>query len=337
MTVPTSKKDWFSSDKSTTLNIDFIGKRRVYYAISLTLILAGIIVAIIFGVRLDISFKGGAIIQYSYTGNIDITTAQNIALKTLKATDVKPELNSVPATHTQILAFSSDKSYTATTLKALGVALSTEFKSNNIKQYAENNVDPSMGKQFFMTSIGEVLLAAALIIIYIWWRFRKIGGLPAGITAFIALVHDVTMAFVAFSLFRLQINENFIAVSLLILGYSINDTIVVFDRIRENRTLYGTKVPFRDIVNRSINQSFTRSINTTLVTFVSIAVVCVFSFIFNLESIRSFALPMMVGVVTGGYSTICIAGPLWVSWVEYKEKKKLPPPERINKLKAKNA
>jgi len=326
-------------DKSTRFNIDFMGKRRIYYAVSITLIVLGILVSAIFTVKLDITFKGGAIIKYPYTGTVDKDTIQGIAKKVLNA-DVSVELAKGSGNSTNQIVIETDKTIkkgiNITQMDALSAQLTAQYPNSGIANPETNNVDPAMGKQFLIKSIMEVLLASFLIIIYVWFRFRKIGGLPAGITAFIALLHDVIIVFAAFSIFRIPINENFIAVVLLVLGYSINDTIVVYDRIRENRTIFGSKLHFRDIVNKSINQSFVRSINTTLVTFVSITVVLVFSIIFHIDSIFSFALPMMVGVVTGCYSTICIAGPLWVTWVEYKEKKN-PPKNAAKRLTPKRA
>lgn len=326
-------------DNSTILKIDFIGKRRIYYAISLSLIVIGILVSAIFGVDLDIQFKGGAIIKYSYMGSIDKAQADEIAHNTVPNTSINIKIDTITTSSgatTNMLVLELDKNLSDTTQQDLFTSLSSAFADNNLTKYESNVVSPQMGYEFFLKSIAAVLLASFLIVIYIWIRFRKIGGLPAGLTAFVSLFHDVLMAFVAFSIFRIPLNDGFIAVALTILGYSINDTIVVYDRIRENRRLYGTKLHFTDIVNKSINQSFVRSINTTLVTFVALAVVCIFAIVFHLDSIKNFALPMMVGVVTGCYSTICIAGPLWTSWVEYKEKKN-PPKGRARTLTPKKA
>jgi preprotein translocase subunit SecF len=280
----------------------------------------------VLGLKLDIQFKGGAIVQYSFKGNaslIDKNYIQSVATKDFNSV-VSVSLDTGGTSTRNYILVNMNRQITPAQVTLLDNQLTSKFTNSDIAYSQTTDVDPDMGRAFFQSSIFEVLLAAALIIIYIWFRFRKIGGLPAGITAFIALVHDVTMAFVVFSVFRIPINENFIAVALLILGYSINDTIVVYDRIRENRVKFGNKVHFKDIVNRSINQSFVRSVNTTLVTFVAITVVLIFSIIFKIDTIFSFALPMMVGVVTGCYSTICIAGPLWVTWVTYKEKKISP-------------
>lgn len=324
------------NDNVTRLNIDFIGKRKIYYTISLTLILIGILVSAILGVKLDIQFKGGAIIKYSYSGTIDTVAALQVAQKTIPNTEIQLKIDKTGATNSNMLVFELDKNISDTTQQAFFTALTDNFKNSNIQKYESNDVSPAMGQEFLRNSIGAVLLASLLIVLYIWIRFRHIGGLPAGLTAFVSLLHDMIMVFVAFSIFRIPLNDNFIAVVLTVIGYSINDTIVVYDRIRENRKLYGSKQHFSVIVNKSINQTFARSINTTVVVFVAISIICVFSIVFHIDSIRSFALPMMVGILTGCYSTICIAGPLWTTYVEYKERKNAPK-GKSNKLSPKKA
>ena len=313
------------------LNIDFIGKRKIYYTISIVLISLGIIISAIFGVNLSIDFTGGAIIKYSYTGAVDRNTAQSVAVKALSSQsgmEVSTKLDEDFGTHTKTIVYEINRNLTSDMQANLYKTVSSQFSGNNITKYSSDNVSASIGAQFLQKSVLAVLLASILIVLYIWFRFRKIGGLPAGITAFIALVHDVIMGYVAFALMRIPLDANFIAVTLTILGYSINDTIVVYDRVRENRRLYGSKIPFKDIVNKSINQSFARSINTSLATFSAIAVLGIFSIVYRLDSVTSFALPMMVGVATGCYSTICIAGPLWVSWETHKENKAQAAKER---------
>lgn len=307
------------------LNIDFIGKRKIFYTISICLIVIGVLFTIIFGgVDLSIEFKGGAIIQYAYSGTIDKDAAASVAQKVLPQDNINTRFDVVQSTtkkNLKYLVYEVNTSLTSDQQAALYNAVKAKFPDSGIVKGTSQDVSASMGGEFLQKSILAVILASLLIILYIWIRFRKIGGLPAGLTAFIALLHDVIMGYVAFAILRIPLDANFIAVTLTILGYSINDTIVVYDRVRENRRLYGSKLPFKDIVNKSINQSFSRSINTTAVTFAAIAVLGIFAVIFNITSLVSFALPMMVGVATGCYSTICIAGPLWVTWETYKEKK----------------
>ena len=331
-TTPAVSAAQLMEDNRTRLHIDFIGKRNIYYTISIILILAGILTSAIFGVKLDISFTGGAIFKYSYTGTVDENAAKTLMADTLNTGSkikyrVTLQTDKVTGTDEKLMIFSvspekgtGKTSISSDTQQSMTTALQTKFKDNSIAIYQTNNVNADMGAKFLRQSILAVVLASLAIILYIWFRFRHIGGLPAGLTAFAALVHDLLMVFAVFSIMRIPLNDNFIAVLLTILGYSVNDTIVIYDRIRENRRIYGNKVHFRDITNKSINQSFARSVNTSLCTFVAVAIVYVFALIYHLDSITSFALPMMVGVISGCYSTICIAGPLWVTWVEHKEK-----------------
>ena len=167
----------------------------------------------------------------------------------------------------------------------------------------------------------HVALAAVLLVIYVALRFRKIGGMSAGIMAVIALVHDVLMVYFTFVIFRFPIDDNFIAVVLTILGYSLNDTIVIYDRVRENRRILGPKVGYEELLDTSINQTLTRSINTSVCTFLAVTVVFVVGTIYGLSSVTTFALPMMIGIVTGCYSSVCMAGPMYVMWQNHKLKK----------------
>jgi preprotein translocase SecF subunit len=134
------------------------------------------------------------------------------------------------------------------------------------------------------------------------------------LSALVALLHDILIAFFVFVFVQTPVNEALVAVVLTILGFSINDTIVIYDRIRENERLTKGSMPLADLVDLSINQSLTRSINTSLCTFGAILVAYIFSVIYGIDSITDFALPMMIGVISGTYSTIFLAGPLWVMW-----------------------
>ena len=135
-------------------------------------------------------------------------------------------------------------------------------------------------------------------------------------------MHDVIMVYGTFVIFGIPINANFMAVVLTILGYSINDTIVVYDRIRENKKLVPKNTPVSELVNLSMNQSLTRSINTSITTISAMIVVSIVALVFNVESILSFSFPLIVGMIFGVYSTLFITGPLWVLWQEHKEKHK---------------
>ena len=144
--------------------------------------------------------------------------------------------------------------------------------------------------------------------------------LAAGVFALLALVHDLLIVYFTFVLFRIPLNDNFVAVMLTILGYSLNDTIVIYDRIRENRRKMDAKTPMSEIVNISIRQSFTRTANTAICTFAAILVVTVVAIVLQMDSILSFALPMLMGIISGFYSSVFLCPPLWAKWVSRKQK-----------------
>lgn len=172
-----------------------------------------------------------------------------------------------------------------------------------------------------MKGLVAVAVASVLILGFIAFRFKKINGLSAGFTSVIALIHDVIIVLGAFMVFGLPLDNNFIAVILTILGYSINDTIVIYDRIRENEKYYGKTLPVAELVNKSINESLTRTIHTSVCTISTMVVVCIVSLATGVESILSFALPMMIGMIAGTYSSIFLASPIWVIIQEAKAKR----------------
>jgi len=179
---------------------------------------------------------------------------------------------------------------------------------------AESNVvEPFIGKRFLTNGMIAIGLTSIFIILYVRFRFQRLSGLSAGVIGLIAMLHDVLVVFFVFTILKMPINDSFIAVTLTIIGYSINDTIVIYDRIRENQPYY-TKKSFEELVDVSINQSLSRSINTSATTAISILIVYVLAFLYNIESIKTFSIPMFVGVISGCYSTVCLAGPMLVMW-----------------------
>lgn len=296
-------------------NFKFYETRRIFFTISLGLFLLGIIMAFVQGINLDIQFKGGAIIKYGYTDTINKETFANEASKILGIdTDAQETQDLSASTQRMVLTIAGDNGLTAEKQQALYNALKEKFPNNNLTIDETFNVDPFYGREFFEKGMLAIGLAALMIVLYVWLRFKSIHGLSAAVMALVALLHDVLMVFFTFIIFKIPINDAFIAVVLTIIGYSINDTIVIYDRMRENQRIFGNKISLGDLINLSQNQSFTRTINTSANTFFSMVVVVIVSIFFGLESIRSFALPMMVGIISGCYSTLFIACPLWVMW-----------------------
>ncbi len=305
-------------------NIKFYQHRKIYFAISLGLFANGLIFNLIFGVELDINFRGGALVEYSYTGEVDQETVDQ-AVEDAIGRDVTVTLTDGIGTqqgNTLTVSLSGSDGISLDEQKAIAANLAEKYPNSEFTVMQSSSVPPTMGAKFFAKCLVAVALAVVLLIIYVALRFRKIGGMSAGVMAVIALLHDVLMVYFTFVIFGFPIDDNFIAVVLTILGYSLNDTIVVYDRVRENRRLLGPKVSYEELMDTSINQTLTRSINTSVCTFLAVAVVFVVGSIYGLSSVTTFALPMMIGIVTGCYSSVCLAGPMYVMWQNHKLKKK---------------
>lgn len=306
--------------------IKFYEHKAIFFTISIGIMVVGLIFNFIFGTKLDIQFTGGADIKYSYTGDVDQQQIDQIAQsatgrqvtvtidKNIKSTSDSTTVNNMT------ISFAGQTSLSIAQQEAVKKGITDKYPNCDLKVVSSGSVNPSMGRDFFLKCLTAVLMAFLLLLIYIAFRFKKIGGMSAGVMAIIALLHDVAMVYFTFIIFQIPLNDNFIAVVLTILGYSLNDTIIVYDRIRENRRLMGPKTDSAVLVNTSINQTFTRSIYTAGCTFSSIATVGIVGLIFNLSSVTTFAIPMMVGIVTGCYSSICVAGPLYIMWQKHKVK-----------------
>ena len=192
--------------------------------------------------------------------------------------------------------------------------------NNTFTLYDSNSVSPTVAGTFFIKSLVAVAIAAGFIILYVSIRFRKIGGFTAAVCSVVALVHDVIIAFLACVIFGLEIDTNFFAVVLTLFGYSLNSTIVMFDRIRENNKHFA-QLAICENVNKSLRETFTRSVFTAFTTFIAITSIAVVAEFFGVSALRSFAIPMLCGIVAGTFSSLFIAGPMWVKWSEARAAK----------------
>ena len=304
-----------------TPSINFIGNRKKFYTFSCALIAVVLVFCGIFGVKMDVEFKGGSMITLAYEGDADLNDLKSTIGAELGKSNLTLQTGSdISGNQTLTVTLPGSDTLTTEQLDNLLATMNEQYPDNNFVQNEVSNVDATIGKEFLLKSVVALVAACVLILLYVAYRFRKIGGLKAGSTAIVALLHDMFVVFGVFVLLRIPLNGNFIAALLTILGYSINDTVVIYDRIRENSALYGKKqMSLAELVNLSVNQSFARSLMTSITTCLALGVVCVVSVIYRLDSIYSFAFPLLFGMVSGVYSTICIATPLWVDW---KNKKK---------------
>ncbi len=315
------KKETMTPMAQNVRVIDFFGKRKVFFILSSVLILLTLLSCFIFGVTLSIEFKGGTIATYSYEGTISESELQNLAADTLN-TDVTVQLGET-FTGENItcftISFSMNEPFGTELQDTLMKELTAKYPDASIALLESNDIAPSSGKVFFIKCIVAALFATILLVVYIAWRFKRISGWSAGVFAIVALFHDLIIVFATFVILGFEIDSIFMAVILTILGYSVNDTIVIYDRIRENQKLMP-KMPLSDLVNLSLSQTMRRAIRTSITTISSMVIVTIVALVCNVSSILSFSLPMIAGMVSGSYSSICLAPILWVTWKNRTQK-----------------
>lgn len=315
------------SNNSYTANVkvrDFYGTRKVFFIISIVLVAVSILSSFIFGVGIAIEFKGGTIADYSYTGTVNENDLASAA-KDVLGTNVRVQLgetftgdNSASFT----VSFSMDEPFTVELQDELMKTFTEKYPDSEIEMLQCNDVAASAGKNFFGKCIVAASFAAIVLILYIAWRFKKISGWSAGLFAVVTLLHDLTTVYGAFVICGFEIDSNFMAVILTILGYSVNDTIVIYDRIRENQQLMPQNTPLVELVNTSLSQTMRRTIRTSITTITTMLIVTILAAIKGVDSILSFSIPLMIGMMVGCYSSLCLAPMLWTSWKTRKAEAK---------------
>ncbi len=296
---------------------NYTGRRKLCYGISAGLIALGIIFMFVnksatgdlFNYSLD--FKGGTSTNVTFNESMSLEQidAEVLPVVTQATGDMSPQISKVEGTNEVLIR---TQSLDASGREKLNDALVDAFQVDKEKITAEN-ISASVSNEMKRDAVIAVVIATILMLLYIWLRFKNIRFASSAV---IALCHDVLVTIAFYSVFRWSVGSTFIACLLTIVGYSINATIVIFDRIRENRKLKGS-LDVEEIVNLSISETLSRSIFTSLTTF--IMVLCLF--IMGVSSIREFALPLMVGIIAGAYSSVCITGPLWFDFTAKKMKK----------------
>ena len=309
-------------DETEKKQVNFVGLRKKFLVFSSCLMAAIVLCAVVFGVHLDTEFTGGAMITLSYDGSFEMAQVQQTASDALENTGLTLQTGENVATGDQTLKISMPGTETVTTdqVEALLDSLNETYPDNNFAQLSLSNVSAAMGTKFLQKSLVAVVFALVLILLYIALRFKNIGGLTGGMMAVLALVNDLMVVFGTFVLLRTPLDGNFIAAMLTILGYSINDTVVVYDRIRENRALMGKKASFEELVNRSVNQSARRTLITTITTVMALGVLCIVAKLYGLDSIFTFAFPLMMGMISGVYTSLCVSTSAWMLWSERSPK-----------------
>ena len=298
-------------------NYNFVANLKKALIISLAIMLIGVVFNVIFGTQMDISFKGGTLIRYSYEEAPDLDGMTKAAQKHL-GKDAALSFDEV--NNTDVVTIKLPGEVSTEQKEALDKDLDKNFKDSKLEVFSSNTLSASMGTKFLLRCLLALGLAAILLVIYVGFRFRKIGGVPAAVSALIALVHDLLIVYFTFVIFGIELNDNFVAVMLTILGYSLNDPIVIFDRIRPMRR--RSDAPLATVVNDSLHHVLRRTIITTATTGVAILAVLVVALVMHVDSIISFALPMLFGAISGSYSSLFLSGPIWVRWMQKGKGKK---------------
>jgi len=283
-----------------------VENRKIWFAISAAIIIIGLVLGAVRGFNVGIDFTGGTLMEIELH-------------KAVPVEEIRAIVNEFDATANVNLLGEERTMAQIKTTKDLDSSERTEIFKAFKEKYDLPEEDflridqfgPAVGKEIQRTALLAIIVSALGMLAYITYRFE----VRFGLAAIVALIHDVLIVVAVYSILRIPVNSPFVAAILTILGYSINDTIVVFDRIRENLR-FLKKNNYAEVANTSITQTVSRSINTSLTTLITIVAL----YVLGVEQIREFALPLMAGIMAGTYSSIFIASPVWVMLKEAQKR-----------------
>ena len=286
--------------------IKIIEHKKIWFSISIIIIVIGFLFVSIRGLNIGIDFQGGTEITMNFGHEFNKADVDNIIYK------YNPDAITTTANNGTELDIKATNFSTEKTNEMIKEIEST-FNLSSDALVSQNEIGPSIGQQLTKGAIIALSIAVICMLIYVAIRFE----FAYGISAIIALAHDALITISIYAIFNIPVNTPFIAAILTVIGYSVNDTIVIFDRIRENRKKMKGE-SFDSIANKSLSQTMSRSINTTLTTLTTIVAMYIF-----VPSIRDFAFPLIIGIVSGGCSSIFIATTVWCVIKNRKSAKKI--------------
>ncbi len=295
----------------------FIKNQKVTLCIVALIIVVGLVSFFVNGFNIDIDFSGGTEIRIDLGTEVTkevcddindiIRNHEKLGNDYVSSTTQSTDNINMAIIRTGTAALDNDQTL------ALQEAIIKNYPETNANKVQITTIAPTIGDELTKTAIIAVAVAVVLMLIYIWIRFE----LKSGIAAVLCLSHDLFVMFAVYSLFQIPVNSNIIAALLTILGYSINATIVVFDRIRENKAKAEAGTEFGEIVNSGIHDTYGRSVNTTLTTLFTIGMI----YILGVDAIQDFALPLIIGVVAGLFSSVFMSGMIWNALSKLGKKK----------------
>jgi len=278
-------------------NINVTKRYKLWFSISGAIILVGLIIMLMNGLNFGIDFTGGTMMQIDLGKTVEVSEIKDV----IADFDLNADIVHAGAESNEVI-IKTKASLSNTERIEIFEVLKAEYGLADEAFRGAEQFGPAIGAEIRNRALLAVVIASVAMLLYISVRFETVFGLAA----VIALIHDVLILLSIYAIFRISVNSSFIAAILTIVGYSINDTIVVFDRVRENVKREKGKSHF-EVADMSISQTITRTINTSLTTLVVIGSL----FVFGVSSIREFAFPLLAGVAVGTYSSIFIASPVW--------------------------
>lgn len=286
-------------------HFDFLGKAKYFVPISIALVLVSwlLVIPSIRGLNPGIDFTGGTEFTVDFDSPVSTADIRSALSGISSPIDLsKSIIQDVSGKNRKVITTQLDVEENHDTIDRIEGTLKDNFA---VSEISRRSIGQQVSKELTQKGWQAILLALVVILIYVSWRFR----MRYAVGAVVALIHDVSIALGVFALFHIEINLPTIAAFLTIIGYSLNDTIVIFDRIRENMKI-EKKTGIFDIINKSVNQSLSRTMNTSLTTFIPVIIL----FLFGGSVLRGFSLALLIGVIVGTYSSMYIANPILYAW-----------------------
>ena len=286
-------------------HFDFLGKAKFFVPISIALVLISwlLVIPAVRGLNLGIDFTGGTEFTVDFDNPVSTADVRSVLAAVPSPTDLsKSVIQDVSGKNRKVITTQLDVEQNRDTIDRIESTMRDSF---SISEISRKSIGQQVSKELTQKGWQAILLAFVVVLVYVSWRFRLRYAVGAGV----AVIHEVSIALGVFALFHIDINLPTIAAFLTIIGYSLNDTIVIFDRIRENMKLERKSSVF-DVINKSVNQSLSRTMNTSLTTFIPVIIL----FLFGGSVLRGFSVALLIGVIVGTYSSMYIANPILYAW-----------------------
>lgn len=303
--------------------IDFAANRKWFLSFSAVVLAFAAIASMILGIKWDIRFQGGLIASYRYQGELEEEDFRQTVQSVLgKSVTVQPWTEEETGAAGYLLSASQCREFSSQEELKLTATLNATFPQNEIEFVFQDIVQPLVSQQFWSNIQVGLGVLMVLVFFYFSAAFQKIGGWLTGILTIGVLVHDLLLVFFVFAIFRIPVGEGFLVAALLTLGCSLINQICVYNKIRENRQILGEGISCEQLANQSIHQLLPRILSTLAVEVMASTILCVMAFLSHMDSLVNIVFPIIAGIFFSAYSSICLGGPLWAGWYDFRAKKR---------------